>query len=50
MYRGVVTKLLDFGALVELQGSGLRALLHISEVAQERVRAIDDVLKVGEEE
>lgn len=46
-YRGRVVRLLDFGAMLELEGLGLRALLHISEVAPTRIRAIDDVLKVG---
>lgn len=45
-YRGRVVRLLDFGAMLELEGLGLRALLHISEVAPTRIRAIDDVLKV----
>lgn len=44
-YRGRVVRLLDFGAMLELEGLGLRALLHISEVAPTRIRAIDDVLQ-----
>lgn len=48
VYRGTVTRLMDFGAMVELEPSGLRALLHISEVSAQRVRSIDDVLQVRE--
>lgn len=43
-----MVKLLDYGALVVLEESGLRALLHISEVSAERVRAMEDVLAVGQ--
>ncbi|EFN54220.1 hypothetical protein CHLNCDRAFT_36088 [Chlorella variabilis] len=49
VYRGTVTRLMDFGAMVELEPSGLRALLHISEVSAQRVRSIDDVLQIGQQ-
>jgi polyribonucleotide nucleotidyltransferase len=39
---------MDYGALLELQPSGLRALLHISDISAERVRSIDDVVKMGQ--
>lgn len=40
MYRGTVTKLFDYGALVTLADSGARALLHISEISPTRVRSV----------
>lgn len=46
MYRARVQRLLDYGAMVELLPGGLRALLHISEVSPQRLRSIEDALKV----
>ncbi|MCH9753454.1 MAG: polyribonucleotide nucleotidyltransferase [Alphaproteobacteria bacterium] len=43
-YDGVVTKMLDFGAVVSFMG-GKEGLLHISEIQEERVENIHDVLK-----
>jgi polyribonucleotide nucleotidyltransferase len=47
-YTGSVTRLADFGAFVEVF-PGTEALLHISEVADHRVRDIRDVLEEGQE-
>lgn len=47
-YIGRVTRLADFGAFVEVF-PGTEALLHISEVADHRVRDIRDVLEEGQE-
>lgn len=44
---GVVTRLVDFGAFVEVE-PGLEGLVHVSEVADHRVRTAGDVLKVGD--
>jgi len=46
-YLGTVTRLVDFGAFVEIF-TGTEGLLHISEVADYRVRDINDELKLGE--
>jgi polyribonucleotide nucleotidyltransferase len=46
-YLGTVTRLVDFGAFVEIF-PGTEGLLHISEVADYRVRDINDELKLGE--
>lgn len=47
MYRARVLRLLDYGAMVELAPpDSLRTLLHISEVSPQRVRSIEDALKV----
>ncbi|HVK60663.1 MAG TPA: polyribonucleotide nucleotidyltransferase [Bdellovibrionales bacterium] len=47
-YKGRVVKIMDFGAFVEVM-PGTQGLLHISEIAQERIRNVTDVLKEGEE-
>lgn len=47
IYEGVVVKLMEFGAFVNFLG-GSSGLVHISEISKERVKAIDDVLKVGD--
>jgi len=39
---------MDFGAFVEIL-PGQDGLIHISEISQERVDRVDDVLKVGQE-
>jgi polyribonucleotide nucleotidyltransferase len=46
-YLGTITRLVDFGAFVEIF-PGTEGLLHISEVADYRVRDINDELKLGE--
>lgn len=43
---GKVTKLMDFGAFVELE-PGLEGLVHISELSKNRVNKPSDVVKVG---
>lgn len=47
-YKGKVVKIADFGAFVEILPN-TQGLLHISEIAHERLRAVTDVLKEGEE-
>jgi small subunit ribosomal protein S1 len=46
--NGTVTRVVDFGAFVELE-PGLEGLVHISELAPNRVRASSDVVKPGQE-
>ncbi len=46
-YTVTVAKLLDFGAVVEFF-PGKDVLLHISEIAWERIEQVSDVLKVGD--
>ncbi|MBI3952107.1 MAG: polyribonucleotide nucleotidyltransferase [Acidobacteria bacterium] len=48
VYTGRVSRLTDFGAFVEVL-PGIEALLHISEVADHRIRDIRDVLEEGQE-
>lgn len=47
MYEGTVLKLLDFGAIVSLI-PGKDGLLHISQIAHQRVNAVSDFLKEGD--
>ena len=47
LYDGVVLKLLDFGAIVSVL-PGKDGLLHISQIAEERVKAVSDHLKEGQ--
>lgn len=46
-YKGRVVKIAEFGAFVEILPN-TQGLLHISEISNERVRAVSDVLKEGE--
>jgi len=48
LYLGRVKRIMDFGAIVEIF-PGVDGLVHISQVANERIRAVSDVLKEGEE-
>ncbi|WP_019141358.1 polyribonucleotide nucleotidyltransferase [Noviherbaspirillum massiliense] len=48
VYDGVVLKLLDFGAIVQVI-PGKDGLLHISQIANERVNAVSDYLKEGQQ-
>jgi polyribonucleotide nucleotidyltransferase len=48
IYEGTVLKLLDFGAIVNLL-PGKDGLLHISEIANERIKDINDYLKEGQQ-
>ncbi len=48
IYTGKVTRLMGFGALVEIL-PGKEGLLHISELADYRVPSVEDVVKVGDE-
>ena len=48
VYTGKVTRLMNFGAFVEVL-PGKDALVHISELADHRVASVEDVVKVGDE-
>jgi polyribonucleotide nucleotidyltransferase len=47
-YLGTVVRIADFGAFVEIF-SGTDGLLHISEIAEQRIRAVRDELKEGDQ-
>ncbi|MDI3531489.1 MAG: polyribonucleotide nucleotidyltransferase [Candidatus Atribacteria bacterium] len=48
IYLGKVTKTTDFGAFVELF-PGREGLCHISQLSQERIRKVEDFVKVGDD-
>lgn len=48
IYDGVITKIMSFGAFVDL-GGGKEGLLHISKISSKRIENIEDVLAVGDE-
>ena len=48
IYTGKVTRLMNFGAFIDL-GGGKEGLLHISKISKERVNKVEDVFKVGDE-
>jgi polyribonucleotide nucleotidyltransferase len=48
IYTGKVTRLFNFGAMVEIL-PGKEGLVHISELADYRVSQVEDVVKVGDE-
>ena len=48
LYTGVVKRILGFGAIVEIF-PGTDGLVHISQLAENHVREVGDVLKEGEE-
>jgi len=45
---GKVTKLMEFGAFVELE-PGIEGLIHVSELAPQRVRRVGDIVQQGQE-
>jgi polyribonucleotide nucleotidyltransferase len=47
IFDGKVTRLMEFGAFVEIL-PGKEGLVHISEMAHERVNRVEDVVKVGD--
>ena len=48
VYLGKVVKIMEFGAFVEIL-PGTDGLLHVSQISEERVKRVEDVLKPGDE-
>jgi small subunit ribosomal protein S1 len=48
MVKGKVTKLMEFGAFVELE-PGIEGLIHVTELSPTRVRRIADIVQPGQE-
>lgn len=48
IYRGIVKGIKDFGAFVEIL-PGTEGLVHISEMADARIRAVEDVCSIGDQ-
>jgi polyribonucleotide nucleotidyltransferase len=54
IYTGKVTRVMDFGAFVEvipgvLGLNGKEGLVHISQLAQDRVEKVEDIVRLGDE-
>ncbi len=47
IYEGTVVSIKDFGAFVSL-AKGIEGLVHISELRHERVKKVEDILKIGD--
>ena len=47
VYEGVVTRIMNFGAFIEIL-PGKEGLLHISKMAKERVEKVEDVMNIGD--
>ncbi|OQY19543.1 MAG: polyribonucleotide nucleotidyltransferase [Desulfobacteraceae bacterium 4572_35.1] len=47
LYNGIVKKIMDFGAFVEIF-AGTDGLVHVSELAKERVAKVTDILNEGD--
>ena len=48
IYTGKVIRITSFGAFIDL-GSGKEGLLHISKISKERIKKVEDVLKLNDE-
>jgi small subunit ribosomal protein S1 len=48
LVKGTVSKLTNFGAFIQLQDD-IDGLVHISQISEDRVEKVKDVLKVGQE-
>ena len=48
IYKGKVTRLMNFGAFVEI-APGKEGLVHISKLDDKRVEKVEDVVSVGDE-
>ncbi len=48
MFTGKVSRILDFGAMVEIL-PGKEGLVHISELAEHRINKVEDEVKLGDE-
>ena len=47
-FKGKVSRIFDFGAMVQINDNGQEGLVHISELAPFRVNKVEDVVKVGD--
>lgn len=48
IYLGTVTKIMAFGAFIDLGFGDKEGLLHISKISNERIKNVEDVLHVGD--
>jgi polyribonucleotide nucleotidyltransferase len=48
IYDGKVTRVVDFGAFVEII-PGIEGLVHISQISRERINTVEDAIQVGDQ-
>ena len=48
IYLGTVTKIMNFGAFIDLGFGDKEGLVHISKISKERIKNVEDVLHVGD--
>lgn len=48
IYYGTVTKIMAFGAFIDLGCGGKEGLLHISKISKERIKKVEDILNIGD--
>lgn len=48
IYYGEVTRIMNFGAFIDLGCGGKEGLLHISKISEERIKNVEDVLHIGD--
>ena len=48
IYYATVARIMNFGAFIDLGFGGKEGMVHISQISNERVKKIEDVLKVGD--
>ena len=48
IYYGQVTKIMNFGAFVDLGVAGKEGMVHISKISNERIKNVEDILHVGD--
>ncbi len=48
IYLGTVTKIMPFGAFVDLGFADKEGLVHISKISKERIKNVEDILHVGD--
>ena len=48
IYYGTVTRIMNFGAFIDLGVADKEGLLHISKISKERINKVEDVLHVGD--
>ena len=48
IYKGKVTRIMNFGAFIEIL-PGKEGLLHISKMSDRRIEKVEDVMNIGDE-
>lgn len=49
IYKGKVVKIAQYGAFIEIEGYKSHGLVHISQIARDRVNSVEDVISISDE-